>query len=82
MDAIEDVQGLTVGAVEAGALISSPPPAGTGPIEKEGILLQEPVVPAVALNAAIPLVECRRSWLCSTRVDYQLYYKHRQEILK
>ena len=72
MDAIEDVQGLTVGAVEAGAPISSPPPAGTGPIE--GILLQEPVVPAVALNAAIPLVECRRSWLCSTRVDYQLYY--------
>ena len=80
MDAVEDAQGPTVVAVEAGSPISSQPPAGTGPIEKEDILVQEPVVPAV--TAAIPLVECRGSWLCSTRVDDQLYYKHRQEIRK
>ena len=80
MDAVEDVQGPTVVAIETEAPISSPPSARTGPIEKEDILVQEPVVPAI--TAAIPLVEFRGSWLCSTRVDDQLYYKHRQEIRK
>ena len=60
----EAVQEPAVGFVEARASSSSPQPAGTEiPREDNNILVQEPVVvvPAVAVNAANPVVLCRES---------------------
>ena len=62
----EAVQEPAVGFVEARASSSSPQPAGTEiPREDNNILVQEPVVvaavPAVAVNAANPVVLRRES---------------------
>ena len=64
-DAVEALQEPAVGSVEARASSSSPQPAGTEiPREDNNVLVQEPVVvavPAVAVNAAYPVVLCRES---------------------
>ena len=66
-DAVEEetLQEPAVVSVEARASSSSPQPAGTEiPREDNNVLVQEPVVvavPAVAVNAAYPVVLCRES---------------------